>query len=116
MRGSNRLTRGAGENVEDQTRHNALQLLKALYEHHVGERDEAEVLAVTIVPNHHDASAAGLEYGSRPYEQATRWLLDAEAIMQDEAFNTMYANDTASVPDYGLSFKITAMGLALLRG
>jgi hypothetical protein len=103
--------------VEDQTRHHALQLLQALYEHHVGEHDEAEALAVTIVPDHHDASAAGLEYGSQPYERAIRWLLDAEALMQDEAFNTMYANDTADVvPDYGLGFKITAMGLALLRG
>lgn len=102
--------------MDDQTRHNALQLLHALYEHHAGEHDEADALAVTIVPDHHDASAAGLEYGSRPYEQAIRWLLDAEAIMQDEAFSTMYANDTASVPYYGLSFKITAMGLALLRG
>jgi hypothetical protein len=116
MTGSNHLTKGARENVEDQTRHTALQLLEALYEHHVGERDEAEVLAVTIVPDHRDASAAGLEYGSRPYERAIHWLLDAEALMQDEAFNTMYANDSASVPDYGLSFKITAMGLALLRG
>ena len=116
MAGSNHLTRGARENVEDQTRHNALRLLKALYEQHVGERDEAEVLAVTIVPDHHDASAAGLEYDARPYEKAIRWLLDAEALMQDEAFNTMYANDTAGVPDYCLAFKITAMGLALLRG
>jgi hypothetical protein len=103
-------------NVEDQTRHNALRLLKALYEHHLGEREEADALAVTIVPEHHDASAAGLEYGSQPYEQAIRWLLDAEALMQDEAFNTMYANDTAGVPDYGLAFKITTMGLTLLRG
>jgi hypothetical protein len=103
--------------VEEQTRHHALQLLQALYGHHVGERDEpSEALAVTIVPNHHDANAAGLEYGSQPYEQAIRWLLDAEALMQDEAFNTMYANGTADVPDYGLAFKITAMGLALLRG
>ena len=116
MRGSNHLTRGAGENVEDQTRHNALQLLRALYEHHVGERDEADALAMTIVPDQQDASAAGLEYGARPYEQAIRWLLDAQALMHDEAFNTMYANDTAGVPDYGLAFKITAMGLALLRG
>jgi hypothetical protein len=91
-------------------------LLQALYGHHVGERDEAEALAVTIVPDHHDASAASLEYGSQPYEQAIRWLLDAEALMHDDAFNTMYAIDTADVPDYGLAFKITAMGLALLRG
>jgi hypothetical protein len=102
--------------VEDQTRHNALRLLKALYEHHVGERDEADTLAVTIVPDHRDASAAGLEHGSQPYEQAIRWLLDAEALMQDKAFNTMYANDTAGIPDYGLAFKITEMGLTLLRG
>ncbi len=102
--------------MEDQTRHNALQLLQALYEHHVGERDEEAALAMTIVPDHHDASAASLEYGSRPYEQAIHWLLGAEALMQDKAFNTMYANDTTSVPDYGLAFKITAMGLALLRG
>ncbi len=102
--------------MEAQTRHNALQLLQALYEHHVGEHNETDALAMTIVPDRHDASAAGLEYGSRPYEQALRWLLDAEALVQDEAFNTMYANDPASVPDYGLAFKITAMGLALLRG
>ena len=102
--------------MKDQTRHDALQLLQALYEHHVGERDEVDALAMTIVPDQQDASAAGLEYGARPYEKAIRWLLDAEALMQDEAFNTMYANDTAGVPDYGLAFKITAMGLALLRG
>ena len=102
--------------MEDQTRTNALRLLQALYEHHVGPRAEADALAVTIVPDHHDASAASLEYGSQPYEQAIRWLLNAEALMHDEAFNTMYANDTAGVPDYGLAFKITAMGLALLRG
>ena len=102
--------------MEDRTRHNALQLLQAMYERHLGERDDVDALTMTIVPDQQDASAAELEYGSRLYEQAIRWLLDAEAFMHDEAFNTMYSNDTADVPDYGLAFKITAMGLALLRG
>ena len=86
-----------------------LALLRAL-----NERQAHDQVGATVMPGMPDAKAAGLEYGSREYENALEWLLHTGALVSDDDTNDSMRN-VVGQPQQGWAFKLTDTGLELLH-
>ena len=83
-----------------------LKLLRVLNERQAHDQEGA-----IVIPNTEVANAAALEHGSREYENALEWLVNAGALIPDDETDYLLQDVTGNPQ----SFKFTRTGLELLH-